>query len=154
MANNYLLFSCMLKLKSQAEADWCSAELTARAGQEDPETDGVRCNFEWSIEDEGTADRALWMHSEEYATPEHVALFVQAYLAKFAPESVFALQWAETCSNPRVDEFSGGACVVSATEMRWMPVSKWIADTTEAFIAKAKKATKKSRRTPEERSNP
>lgn len=40
---------------------------------------------------------------------------VQAFFWKFRSREVFSLTYAETCSKMRVDEFSGGWLVVTAT---------------------------------------
>lgn len=37
-------------------------------------------------------------------------------------------EWADTCSKPRLDAFGGGAMFVTATEIRGMHTSRWLAE--------------------------
>lgn len=68
--------------------------------------------FSWELEDDH-----LWVYSEESGSIDNLAVFAQSFLKKFAPEAHFTLEWASSCSKPRLREFGGGAMVVTATEV-------------------------------------
>lgn len=98
MANNYLQFSEVLTFETDLEKDWLNAALN----------DGA-----FSFSSEFTNEHELWIYSEECADPEEVALFVQAFLRHFGHTDYWTLTWAESCSKPRIGEFSGGALFVT-----------------------------------------
>jgi hypothetical protein len=55
-----------------------------------------------------------------------VSAFIRAFLAKFQPDDHFVLTYAETCSSPRLGEFSGGAIIVTRDEIRRLSVYDWV----------------------------
>lgn len=69
-------------------------------------------SFNSALEDNETC---WWIYAEESCNLDHVVAMVQAFFWKFRPREVFSLTYAETCSRMRVDEFSGGWLVVTAT---------------------------------------
>ena len=113
MANNYTLFSSMLNIETPDEREWAARELDNRyeAGDAD-------FNFEFDA-------KGLWIYSEESGDIEHVALFVQDFLDEFHPDRCWWFSWANTCSKPRIDEFGGGACFVTANEIDWINGQTW-----------------------------
>jgi hypothetical protein len=147
MANNYLQFSEVIPHLTDEEARWCRERLdhlqSLFAGEldEDDEDPDFRplpedapyepddgCLFEWSISEKADAEwgRHLWLHTEEGCDPGTVALFVQEFLRRFRPTSRFSFSWSEACSKPRAGEFGGGACWVSAEEIRFMHTHTWL----------------------------
>lgn len=66
------------------------------------------------LEEEGSA----WFHSDD-GEPSHVAAEVQKYLQVRGQETSVEFYWANTCSKPRPDGFSGGACLITAFEIFW-----------------------------------
>lgn len=79
-------------------------------------------------------DNELWVYAEESANLELVAFVLQKLLIAEAIEgnyksSGIVVTWANTCSKPRPDEFSGGACYVTKTAIHWQPDPiSWIED--------------------------
>jgi hypothetical protein len=123
MANYYTLFSFEITDLTPAEAEWVTAtDLDQYAADEEV---GLQCSVQ--IVDDG-----LWISEDESGSPEDAANVVQAFLAQFRPDEIVSFSWAETCSAPRIDAFGGGACVVTATEARFMNVAGWIADQVAA----------------------
>jgi hypothetical protein len=120
MANNYLQFSEVLKLKNATQVKWAYAYLTKPARDE---SDEHGLGFDWSIDEK----RELWLRDDgEYGDVDAVASFVQAYLVKFDPQGIFTLSWAETCSSPRAGEFGGGAFCVTAKKQEWINTLDWV----------------------------
>jgi hypothetical protein len=56
-----------------------------------------------------------------------LAVVLQAFLqfTRRHDEAIY-FTWAETCSRVRVDQFDGGACVVTKDEIRWFRSREWI----------------------------
>jgi hypothetical protein len=145
MANNYLQFSEAIYKLSDEERAWCEARLRhleealPTLDDDGKDGNGVPCApedrpylngagflcFQWSIKP-GPDGHCLWIHNEEYGDLEYVALFVQEFLAKFRSNEYFTLTWAETCSKPRISEFSGGALFVTADEIAWNGAFPWL----------------------------
>ena len=148
MANNYLQFSMTVPLKTETEQAWCRASLAALdkflsgAGNDVQQFDtdiasmvieGLRKEwshqgFEWSISP--TIDNAehvaeLWLHADESGDPEQVAAFLRAFLKKFDPNGSLWFSWANTCSKMRVNEFGGGAAVVTADRVTVLDAQNW-----------------------------
>jgi hypothetical protein len=71
----------------------------------------------WTLHRE--AEDHLWCYSEESAHMEQLADYVQAVLEKFDLPDKVGWAWAETCSKPRLDEFGGGAVVVTKDQQYW-----------------------------------
>ena len=144
MANNYRLFSAALVI-GDAEKPWCEAKLAelrsmsnAHPGDEidheievDQYDSCADFNFEFEV---NNSEPRIWFYSEESGNTNHVAEFVQMYLAHFHPDKCWYMSWADTCSKPRLDEFSGGAVFVTATKIKWMEAQRWASEQTEAFI--------------------
>lgn len=78
----------------------------------------------------------LWLYSEEGSNLDHVGVLVQAFLAKFRPKACFSLTYAEYCDKLRVGEFGGGAMFVTAEEVKYSHVAKWVGQQIEAFEGK------------------
>lgn len=113
MADNFLLFSTELVGLSQEELNWVDARLK-ELEKEDIWEDHY---FQHAVIRQ---EKTVWLYSEEYASPDGVANFIQEFIKRFRPDMKFTFGWAETCSKPRVGEFGGGACGVSADEIVWV----------------------------------
>jgi len=137
MANNYLLFSEAIQLKTPQEHAWVAKRLDNR------DEDEVEA-FSWKIDRE---DNTLWIYAEEFGNPEKVAIFVMEYLKKFDPTGCFTLTYAETCSKPRVSEFTGGAFFVTAKSMKYRSASDWARTERRAWDAKKKPTPKRKKKT-------
>ena len=87
---------------------------------------GFEFNF---INDHGngkSATRDLWLFADTYGDPAHVAWLIQKFLKQFRPGQCWSLTYANTCSKPRVGEFSGGAVFVTANEIKQQAASDFI----------------------------
>ena len=92
--------------------------------------------FEFAFFDEDTPSaRYLWLHADTYGNPEHVAWLIQKFLKRFRPDQCWSLTYANTCSKPRVGEFSGGAVFVTATEIKCQDAGDFVAQERAAFGA-------------------
>jgi hypothetical protein len=152
MANNYLQFSEAIYKLSEDERAWCEARLRHLEGllptlvddgkdetcvpcapEDRPYINGAGCLcFQWSINPEQNG-YCLWIYGEEYGDAQQVALFVQEFLARFRSNEYFTLTWAETCSKPRISEFSGGALFVTADEIAWNGAFPWLGEKIREF---------------------
>lgn len=129
MANNYLQFSCVLPVTEPAERAWWERLLATQDDEDgdllrivDPDGFGYR-GFGAELDDDG-----VWFYADEFGDPDRVARVVQEFFRQCDKDGFFGFEWAETCSKPRVDEFSGGAVLVTADEIRWMHTSRWLVD--------------------------
>jgi hypothetical protein len=68
------------------------------------------------------AEPYLWLYEEEGCTLDKPIGIVQEFFKKFRPTATLIFSWAETCSKPRVDEFGGGACLITADWVYWPPL--------------------------------
>ena len=145
MANDYTLWSEALDLskdddvRSEQEA-WIRSVLMPSDEYDADELDvptavgahltkmGVRAeqaqteywpDFDWKIE-----NGYLWVYSEESGNLDNLAVFVQGFLAKFDPKGWFQIEWAATCSAPRLGSFGGGAMLVTAKQIRVMSTAQ------------------------------
>ena len=157
MANTYLQFSEAVYKLSDEERLWCEARLRhleaalttldddgknaegiSCAPEDRPYINGARrVGFHWSI-NRDEDKHYLWIYAEEYGDVEHVALFVQEFLARFRSYEYFTLTWAQTCTKPRISEFSGGALFVTADEIAWNGTFPWLGEKIREFDRKKK----------------
>lgn len=156
MANNYLQFSLSVPIRSKAALGWVAKTLGDLDGllelRDDADESGLlalghigrrvideqwdSAEFQWSLRsapDDAHAG-ALWIYAEESGNPEHVALVLEEYLKLFEPAGVITFSWAHTCSKLRVDEFGGGAAVVTATATKFLDAQSW----AEALASRAR----------------
>jgi len=158
MADNYLQFSEMLETKDAEERLWLTDQLeyiVVEAGKiylldENPHADDVtwegprflhgieefrddwnEIGFTWCLEGDG-----LWIYTEESGNPDTAAMLIQAFFRKFHPKGIWKLEWAETCSKPRLNEFGGGAVVVTANDMYWMTSGEFTSEKISELISK------------------
>ena len=72
----------------------------------------------------------LWMHDRISGDPLHVIMFVQRCAEVFGLTGQWGFQWANTCSQPQINAFSGGAHVLDLATRRpiaWMHTNAWLA---------------------------
>lgn len=62
--------------------------------------------------DDGQELEALYVHGEEGGL-DNAALFIQQVLIHSGSTEPVMLEWANSCSKPRVDAFGGGAMVIT-----------------------------------------
>jgi hypothetical protein len=153
MANNYLQFSLSVPLKTKAELKWVAKTLAAitRLFGSPGDLDEKRAralgpigrriieerwdylDFQWSLEPahDDAHGGALWIYAEESGNPDQVAVVLEEYLKLFAPTGVITFTWACTCSKMRVDEFFGGAAVVTASGTKFIDAMSWAEEEAE-----------------------
>lgn len=127
MADYFTQFSCLLDVgtpKNAARALELYNALSRENATEDPPSDG----FALSIQPEhgGTV---LWMRDEGTGDPAHVLRFVRTCAAAFGLTGRWGLQYASTCSRPRVDGFGGGAHVIdlaTGETVDWISTDAWL----------------------------
>lgn len=57
---------------------------------------------------------------------EELVALIQKFLLRFHPDKMFGFTWAETCSRPVVDAFSGGAVVIGPYTEKWMVTRQFV----------------------------
>ncbi|TXG98612.1 MAG: hypothetical protein E6R08_04185 [Nevskiaceae bacterium] len=127
MADYFTHFSCLLDVgtpENAARALDIYTALSQENAAEDPPSDG----FALSIQPEhgGTM---LWMRDEGTGDPAQVIAFVKRCAAAFGLTGRWGLQYATTCSKPRVDGFGGGAHVLdlaTGATIDWISTDGWL----------------------------
>lgn len=127
MADYYTQFSCLLDVgtpENAARALELYTALSQENATEDPPSDG----FVVSIQPEhgGTV---LWMRDDGTGDPAHVLQFVRRCAVAFGLTGRWGLQYATTCSKPRVDGFGGGAHVLdlaTGETVDWISTDGWL----------------------------
>lgn len=172
MANNYLLFSTMFVLKNEEEKALMTKYLAyfdAKADDEDVDKAGkelgkddlayiaelsVLRNESWHIDyrftkvqDPDAAGQAelpaVLFISDEGNDIEPVAAAIHLFLRRTQRKTrSHVFTWACTCSKPRVDEFYGGACLVTAKDIYWMSST----DQVDYLMHIAKRAERHAKR--------
>lgn len=149
MADNYQLFSEIIPSLTEEEQAWarrilgCTQDQDGQNGAEDAgamlKDGGIDLSavdsdawpgFQWNIDE---THAGLWVYGEECGNVIHVAEFVRAFLAMFRPTACWQLTWAETCSKPRVGEFSGGGLFVTAASVTLCMPQDWLAERSKEF---------------------
>jgi hypothetical protein len=151
MADNYLLFSEAVDELTPEEEAWLRERLeegpvrdafVAEAVAADPSFDGEMFpGFQWELktadadDDDGLVATYLWVYSEDNGNVDHVVVLVQAFLVQFRQDYAFTISWAETCSKPRIGEFSGGAAMVTARKKSYLSAAAWVFEQAELEAA-------------------
>jgi hypothetical protein len=128
MADNYLQFSFLLPLCGVSKVDaalflkhWQDAKAIAMDDSVSFTEDNwdQQFNMDVVLQGEGedlavsNGDDAFWIYAEDFGSPEAAARFVYEFLIKFGIEGDIHFTWAETCSKMRIDQFSGGGCLIN-----------------------------------------
>lgn len=121
MADYYTQFSVVLDNIPEEDYPYLRG-LVKRIDESEDVYDDELC-FECQLNEKGGQ---LWIHSDETGEPSHAAKEIQKYLSDFQPEAAVELYWADTCSKPRPDGFSGGACLITAEEIFWFNPSQQV----------------------------
>lgn len=133
MADNYRQFSQVIEDLTVDEKRWLDINLTSVEDSfNDDHASAVQWandmgipkedmdmwpDFEYKFEDN---DTALWIYSDIFGNIEFVAALVSKFFEMFRPMDIFIMNYADTCSKPRVEEFGGGAIVVSAKDIKYI----------------------------------
>lgn len=77
----------------------------------------------------------LWVHNQEESGNELGALYIiQQYLRWFDMDGAVFFTYSCTCSKPRINEFSGGAYIVSKNDYLYTDSWKLLDEAKEAGI--------------------
>ncbi len=69
----------------------------------------------------------LWCYTEGGGSVEALAAFLESFLKRWRPKDGIGFSWADSCSKPHVNSFSGGACWVTVEETHWLTATDWLA---------------------------
>lgn len=132
MADYFTHFSCLLDVgtpENAAQALDLYRALAEDVDCEDPPSDG----FNLSIVPEFGGTQ-LWIRDGGTGDPEHVICFVKRCAAAFGLTGLWGMQYANTCSRPRVDGFGGGAHVLdlaTGETVDWFYTDGWLSTVLE-----------------------
>jgi len=115
MANNYLQFSTAINELTDDEMGWWKTKIV-EVDNWDCELDNGPLGIQFSLNEQR---KEVWFCSEESGNMEFLANVVQEFLEAHRPNYYFTVTWACTCSKPRLDEFSGGGVLVTASDVKW-----------------------------------
>jgi hypothetical protein len=76
-------------------------------------------------------ETGVWFYSEEGSNIGYMCEIVRAFLSHFKRDDVWTVSWADWCSKLRLDEFGGGAAVVTADSVEMMTTGQWIYEESE-----------------------
>jgi len=132
MADYFTHFSCLLDVGTPENAARALDLYNALADDnaaEDPPSDG----FLLSIQPEHGGTQ-LWMRDDVTGDPEHVIQFVKRCATEFGLTGLWGLQYANSCSRPRIDGFGGGAHVLdlaTGETVDWIYTDGWLSSVLE-----------------------
>lgn len=105
MADYYTQGSFVVEIPKGAEEK--ARAIVDRVKEEFGEYVGYEYDFGDDFEEGG-----LWVYSDTSFDPEHVAVLVRALVEELELPGTIIVQWANSCSKPRVDAFGGGAFAI------------------------------------------
>jgi len=141
MANYYTRFSFEISQLTSKETEWFDEKLQA-ANLSDEEflryTDGQRDLDEkewWPFFAVESSKYGIWFHDDEDGAGdvEVLANFLAAFVAEFRPDQFIGFEWANTCSRPRVDAFSGGAVFITRHGVEFQTTGEFIHSREKRF---------------------
>lgn len=127
MADYFTHFSCLLDVGTLENATR-ALDLYNALADETAADDALSDGFLMSIEAEHGGTQ-LWMRDDGNGDPEHVIQFVKRCAKEFALTGLWGMQYANTCSKPRLDGFGGGAQVLDLTTgetVDWINTDGWL----------------------------
>jgi len=121
MANNYQEFSEEIVCRTKEEYEALLNALTTSKDEEDYPP----------CETYGDPEAlSIWLHAEESGDIEKLANIISEFQTEFSNPEPFFLSWADTCSKPRIGEFSGGAVAIYKGEAKYfLPIQlakQWV----------------------------
>lgn len=126
IATNSILFCIKIVGLTDAEKAWV---LEKQAEQERYWDGDDQCEMPWHnlegvnffiVGSVGDGQAFLIIESDEYADVEAAAAFIQEFLREFRPAEVVLFEWAETCDRMLPGQFGGGACKITASDVKWV----------------------------------
>ncbi len=131
MADDYTQFSCIFDVgtvENEAKADNIRGDLAAELDR----NEGVNLGFDMEIDHE-SGPGVLWIHSDAYGDPEHVARFVLRCAVAFKLTGLWGFTWSISCSKQRIEAFGGGALALNLGRpetLRWIDCGNWLIEQT------------------------
>ena len=132
MADYYTHFSCLLDVGTPENAAR-ALELYNPLAAENASEDTPENGFQLSIQTEHGGSE-LWMHDDGNGDPEHVIKFVLRCAKEFRLIGLWGMQYANSCSRPRIDGFGGGAHVLDLSTgetVDWINTDGWLSTVLE-----------------------
>ncbi len=115
MADNFVESSFVIEILSPEELAWWK-----KKGEQD-----THPYKEWELIEN---DTQVWFHEDTNFDVEEAAAVIQSFLKECRPKGSCGFSWALSCSKPRLDEFGGGACFVTAQKVWWHSYNDWLQD--------------------------
>ena len=138
MADYFTHFSCLFDVGSAENAALAlaidAAEPEDSAG-EPPLSEGFLASVQ-----AGGSGAVLWLRDDANGDPERLIQFVKLCAAAFALKGRWGFQYANTCSQPRLDGFGGGAHVLdlaTGETIGWTCTEAWLVDLINDGSARA-----------------
>ncbi len=132
MANNYTQFSVLLP--KVAEDKLAAFMATAEARQKAAEEEGNYESMPLRGMEHEMRGGELWLYAKEGGDVDAAAKLIQAFLAHFDIAGGIYMSWACTCSKPRINQFEGGAVVVTRKDMLWLSSYDVLKQASEAGV--------------------
>jgi hypothetical protein len=128
MADYFTHFSCVLDVGTPDNAAR-ALDLFPAFMKEAAREGALAGGFQVSIHPDQGGTK-LWMRDEVTGDPLQVIIFVQRCAEAFSLTGRWGFQWANTCSQPRINAFGGGAHVLDLSTGRpvaWIRTNRWLA---------------------------
>ena len=106
------------------QADWIRAWFATKIA--DKKEDWQENSFDWDIEDKAGV-LVFWAHASYNV--DMFVVFASAYTKQWG--NCIWVEWANTCSKPRLDGFGGGAAVMAGGKVFSINTSAWIQHTVK-----------------------
>ena len=130
MADYYQQWSFEFEV-SEAEKLWLETEFAKRSDDK-AGADYGECPFSnIYMENE---DNLACFYTTEYGDLTEMVHMLEEFVRLFKHKPI-AIQWADTCSKPRPDSFSGGAAIVTDKGTHWFTTGQWIDETLKGLGA-------------------
>jgi hypothetical protein len=82
-------------------------------------------------------DRAVWFTDDAGDIDiEALCALLCDFLRDWRPHQCICLEWANTCSKPRLDSFTGGAAFITHNTVEYHSTYDWLAKQEDDFDAK------------------
>ena len=156
MADYFTNFSVIYEIPEQHRA-WVERILS---GTEEPfervewpsEQDTPQFGWQWDANARhGGSDRkgetSLWIYSDGQGFVEDVCTFIAYIQKRLDLVHPFSMEWANSCSKPRIDAYSGGALVIHRGKDRFINTGCWVdREMKKIALKEAKRAIKKRKK--------
>ena len=130
MANNYCQFSFQVPLCKGKhvfteavkiiDEGYARREAANVEGQYDA-LDAIGFDFQYEA-----SNGDLVIFTEETGSPDDAVVYVETLLRKKLAREPVMIEWAYTCSSPRIDNFGGGGALVTKDKTYWFMPSRFM----------------------------